>query len=151
MQVELLNSTHVKEIRQMEDNLRSMHSPSMVIASTLEEIIKCIVSEHSYGIFIAKRLIAYVLCYEDDYKFSAFIEKTNTLPSYRGNGYNHTLMQAVERSLKAGKTSFMVSMVSPLNEGSLSAFKKAGFSVHKKVRYQKENRIIVIKKLYDKN
>lgn len=131
----------------MEDNLRALYPARMVIASTLEEIMKCLDSGHSYGVFIAKRLVAYVLCYEDDYKFSAFIEKTNTLESYRGKGYNYALMDKVERSLKLESISFMVAMVSPFNAGSLAAFKKVGFSEHKKVQYQKEKRVIVTKQL----
>lgn len=147
METEKLTIRNLKEVREMEDDLRTIYPPSLVIASTLAEVSQCIDSGYSYGIFEAKKLVAYVLCYKDDYHFSAFIEKTNTLPSHRGRGYNSKLMKAVTRAVRIDRLSFLVAMVSPANLNSIEAFKAAGFNQHKKLYYQQEKRLLMTKQL----
>lgn len=147
METTRLDLSHLKIVREMEDTLRSVYPSSLVIASTLEEINKCIESGHSFGIFEAKKLVSYVLCYEDEYKFSAFIEKTNTIVGHRGKGYNSILMKRVLKSIKSARMSFAVAMVSPSNVNSVEAFKSAGFTQHKKLEYQNEARLLMTKQL----
>ena len=139
--IRILNEDDLDSILSIEDHLNI--SRELCLPSSKEEIEKCLSSECSCGVVLNGEIVAYSLCYYTEY-CTGYIEKCYVDSSYRGHGFQRTLIEYNIGNLVSHNVSDIYSMVSPLNQYSLDNFIKAGF-VHRNSTICEGHRRMILK------
>ena len=140
IQFKSLSMSDMSDIEKIEQTLLS--NPDMCFASEPEDVTKCLQSGCSYGLWIDGKLIAYSLAYFTEYG-TAYVDKCFVHADYRGNGFQHVLINANIARLVANGAHEIFAMTSPKNEASIRSFTNAGFQFKRDTKYKGIERLIL--------
>lgn len=116
--------------------------PNTCLRSAREDIVKSLHSGMSFGAFLNNVPIAYNLCYGNEYCIG-FIEKCFVHPSYRGLGFQSTLLMMNMAAMMNQGIITAYALTSPNNPWSLRNFKARGFEVIGKTEIEGHKRLIL--------
>lgn len=119
------------------------------IASTKEEVYKCLTSACSCGVVNKGELLAYSLAYYNEYGVG-YIEKCFVKEEMRGFGLQKEMVKDnLKKLVSLGKVSDVYAMCSPENKKSLHNFQSVGFKVMRETEFMGQKRLILKWSIYE--
>lgn len=122
--------------------LEHLTDPDTCLRSSKEDIVKSLDSGMSFGAFLNEVPVAYNLCYGNEYCIG-FIEKCFVHPSYRGRGFQSTLLMMNMAAMINRGIIAAYALTSPNNPWSLRNFKARGFEVVGRTEIDGHKRLIL--------
>lgn len=123
--------------------IEELHKSTSFFPSDVKDILKSVDSSCSIVMCENENVIAFVLSFSTEYGTS-YLEKVFVHPNYRGGGLQRKLLKKSLELLHQQGVRVCYTMVSPLNEISLSNFKDVGFIEFMDKEYKGHNRKVLV-------